>query len=52
MRALSTLEIIGPTIVVLALMAVTLAGLLLAACGTSQPDTFTIGVVNLAAGAQ
>ena len=35
-----------------ALMAVTLAGLLLAACGTSRPDTFTIGVVNLSAGAE
>ena len=52
MRALSKLDFIGRTIVVLALMAVTLAGLLLAACGTSRPDTFTIGVVNLSAGAQ
>ena len=52
MRALSKLDFIGRTIVVLALKAVTLAGLLLAACGTSRPDTFTIGVVNLSAGAQ
>ena len=33
-------------------MAVALAGLLSAACGTSRPDTFTIGVINLSAGAE
>ena len=47
-RVLSILEFVGRTMVAGAV----LSGVLLAACGTSQPEIFTIGVVNLSAGAE
>ena len=50
--ARSVQELVGRTMVALKLWATVLSGVLLAACGSSQAETFTIGVVNLSAGAQ
>ena len=51
-RPLSIVEFFGRTMVALMFGGAAWSGVLLAACGASQPDTFTIGVVNLSAGAE
>ena len=52
MRYRSTPNFFGGSVVSLSLAGAVLVGLILAACGTSEPKAFTIGVVNLSAGAE
>ena len=52
MRYRSTQNFFGGSVVSLSLVGAVLTGLLLAACGSSEPKVFTIGVVNLSAGAE